>query len=142
MTYDAVVVGAGHNGLVAAAYLARAGLSVCVLERRQVIGGATISEEVWPGWTVSAASYVCSLLHPRIVDELDLRAHGYSVYRKSAASCTPRLDGRSLLLTRDEAENACEIAGFSKRDVAGHAAFANEVSRLGSVVFDALELEA
>ena len=121
--YDALVIGAGHNGLIAAAYLARGGMRVCVLEKSDVIGGATISEAVWPGWTVSAASYVCSLLHPRIVDELDLPAHGYSVYRKSAASFTPLSDGRSLLLTRDESENAAEIAKFSKRDAAGHAAF-------------------
>lgn len=138
--YDAIVVGAGHNGLVAAAYLARAGLQVCVVERSEVIGGATISEAVWPGWTVSAASYVCSLLAPRIVDELDLPAHGYSVYRKSAASFTPLPEGRSLLLTRDESENAREIAVFSKRDVDGHARFAEEVARLGAALnatFDA-----
>ena len=140
--YDAIVVGAGHNGLVAAAYLARGGMRVCVLERSEVIGGATISEAVWPGWTVSAASYVCSLLHPRIVDELDLPAHGYSVYRKSAASFTPLPDGRSLLLARDEVENAREIAKFSRSDVAGHAAFADEVSRLGSAVFDSFEAES
>ena len=69
--YDVVILGAGHNGLTAAAYLARAGMRVCVLERNEVIGGATISEAVWPGWTVSAASYVCSLLDPRIVDGPD-----------------------------------------------------------------------
>ena len=141
LKYDAVIVGAGHNGLVAAAYLARAGVRVCVLERAEAIGGATISEEVWPGWTVSAASYVCSLLHPGIVAELDLASHGYSVYRKSAASFTPLPDGRSLLLTRDEAENAREIARFSKKDVAGHAAFADEVARLGSAIFDAMEAQ-
>jgi len=134
LSYDAIVVGAGHNGLVAAAYLARAGLRVCVVERSEVIGGATISEAVWPGWTVSAASYVCSLLDPRIVDELDLPSHGYSVYRKSAASFTPLPDGRSLLLTRDENENAREIARFSKRDVDGHARFAQEVARLGAAL--------
>jgi len=142
MTYDALIVGAGHNGLVAAAYLARAGMRVCVLVRADVIGGATISEEVWPGWTVSAASYVCSLLHPSIAEELDLAAHGYSVYRKSAASFTPLPDGRSLLLTRDEAENAREIAKFSERDVRGHAAFADEVSALGAAVFDSFEAQS
>lgn len=138
-SFDAIVIGAGHNGLVAAAYLARSGLRVCVVERSEVIGGATISEAVWPGWTVSAASYVCSLLDPRIVRELDLPAHGYSVYRKSAASFTPLPDGRSLLLTRDERENAREIAAFSKRDVDGHARFADEVSRLGAALFDTFE---
>ena len=141
MKYDALVIGAGHNGLVAAAYLAHAGMRVCVLERSDVIGGATVSEAVWPGWTVSAASYVCSLLHPPIVADLDLPSHGYSIYRKCAASFTPLPDGRSLLLTRDEAENAIEIARFSKRDVAGHAAFADEVCRLGSAVFDSFERE-
>jgi phytoene dehydrogenase-like protein len=140
--YDAVVIGAGHNGLVAAAYLARSGRRVCVLERSDVIGGATISEEVWPGWTVSAASYVCSLLHPDVIRELDLASHGYTAYRKPAASFTPLLDGRSLLLTRDAEENAAEIARFSQKDVAGYRAFAQEVSRLGATIFDAFELES
>ena len=104
--YGAIVVGAGHNGLVAAAYLARAGVRTLVLERRDVPGGAAVSEEVWPGWTVSSASYVCSLLHPRIIRDLDLEARGYHAYPKNPASFTPLLDGRSLLLSRDEAANA------------------------------------
>ncbi len=138
MPYDVIVIGAGHNGLVAAAYLARAGRSVCVLERSDVIGGATVSEHPWPGWTVSTASYVCSLLHPQIIAELDLHSHGYDAYRKAAASFTPMLDGRSLLLTRDEAASAAEIALFSQRDVDGFRSLEAERERLGGLVFDAL----
>lgn len=138
MRYDAIVVGAGHNGLVAAAYLARAGLTVAVLERRELVGGAAVSEAVWPGWIVSTASYVCSLLHPRIVNDLDLSAHGYEAYLKDPASFTPLEDGRSLLLSRDDAANAREIASFSGRDIEGFRAFEAQATRLGGVIFDAL----
>jgi phytoene dehydrogenase-like protein len=137
--YDALIVGAGHNGLVAAAYLARAGKRVLVLERSERIGGAAVSLEVWPGWTVSAASYVCSLLHPRIIAELDLAAHGFAAYAKDPTSFTPLRDGRSLLLGRDDAANAREIAAFDQRDVAGFAAFEKEATRLGSLLADAFD---
>src|SRR3990170_1236791 len=78
-TYDAVIIGAGHNGLVCGAYLAKAGLKVCILERRHVVGGATVSEELWPGYTVSVASYVMSVLSPRVIADLELKRHGFEV---------------------------------------------------------------
>ena len=140
-SYDAIVVGAGHNGLVAAAYLARAGRRVLVIERRDVLGGAAVSENVWPGWTVSTASYVCSLLHPQIVEELALHKHGYDAYRKDPASFTPLPDGRSLLLGKDDASNEREISAFDPRDVAGFAAFEREATRLGALLFDAFEAD-
>jgi len=134
--YDSLIIGAGHNGLVAAAYLARAGRRVLVLERREIVGGAAVSEAVWPGWTVSSASYVCSLLHPRIIADLDLRARGYDAYRKEPASFTPLLDGRSLLLGSDEATNTHEITAFNPHDVAGYEAFDAEATSLGSQLAD------
>jgi phytoene dehydrogenase-like protein len=138
--YDAIVIGAGHNGLVSAAYLARAGLRTLVLERSHAIGGAAITEEIWPGWRVSVASYVCSLLHPRIIDELSLRAHGYDAYLKSPSAFTPLLDGRSLLLGRDAALNAREIAAFDPADVAGYAELDAERARLGATLADAFDV--
>src|SRR6476620_2220745 len=78
-TYDAVIVGGGHNGLVAASYLARAGLKVVVLERRHVLGGSAVTEEVFPGFRFSVASYVVSLLRPEIIRDFDLPRHGLEI---------------------------------------------------------------
>ena len=77
--YDAIVVGAGHNGLIAAGYLAKAGKKVLVLERRSIIGGATVTEEWFPGYHLSTCSYVCNLLLPEVMADLELERHGYEV---------------------------------------------------------------
>lgn len=107
-----------------------------VLERRDVLGGAAVTEPVWPGYRVSVASYVCSLLDPQVVADLDLGAHGYSAYRKEPASFTPLHDGRSLLLGSDDAANAREIAQFERADVAGFASFDAHAQRLGAALFE------
>jgi phytoene dehydrogenase-like protein len=141
-TYDAVVIGAGHNGLACAALLAKAGRSVAVFERYGEIGGATVSETgVWPGYTLSMASYVCSLLDPWLVEELDLRAHGFEYYRKDPYAFTPLQDGRSLLLGSDPAANAREIAAFDPGDVAGFQAYGERTDRAGRALFDAFSDE-
>jgi len=119
---DAVVVGAGHNGLVCAAYLARAGLRVTVLERRSVIGGACVTEEVWPGYRVSTASYVMSLLQPRIIRELELRKHGFEVLPTDHLF-VPFPDGRYFVYWDDLKKTCREIARFSRKDAETYPAF-------------------
>ncbi|GAO03784.1 NAD(P)/FAD-dependent oxidoreductase [Anaeromyxobacter sp. PSR-1] len=114
--FDLVVVGGGHNGLVAAAYAARAGQRTLVLEALDRLGGASGGDEPWPGFRVSTAAYVVSLFRPEIVRELDLARHGYAVLPRDPSSFTPLPDGRSLLLGPDPAMNQREIAKFSPRD--------------------------
>ena len=114
--YDSVVIGAGHNGLTAAAYLARAGQRVLVLERREVVGGACVTEEIWPGFKVSTAAYVNSLLRPEIIRDLDLKRHGFAMLPRNPSSFTPFPDGRSLMLGPDPELNRREVGKFSARD--------------------------
>lgn len=114
--FDCLIIGGGHNGLVAAAYLAKAGKSVCVLERRHVLGGCSVTEELWPGFKISVASYVVSLFQPQIIRELRLKQYGLSILPRNPSSFTPLLDGRSLLTGPDERATCREIAKFSKRD--------------------------
>jgi phytoene dehydrogenase-like protein len=114
--YDCIVIGAGHNGLVTAFYLARAGWKVLVLERRHIVGGAAVTEELWPGYKISTASYVVSLLLPEIERDLRLSEFGYRVLPRNPSSFTPLEDGRYLLLGPDKEANRREIAKFSSRD--------------------------
>lgn len=113
--YDAIVIGAGHNGLVTAAYLAKAGKKVLVLERRPLIGGATVTEEIYPGFKFSVFSYVVSLLRPEIVRELELARHGLEVLPLES-TLTPLPDGRSLYRDGDHFRTRRDIARFSPRD--------------------------
>lgn len=110
---------------------------MAVFERASAIGGAAVSErDLWPGYTLSTASYVCSLLDPWLVEELDLHARGLEYYRKDPYAFTPLLDGRSLLLGRDAAANAREISAFYSADVAGLEAYVERTDRLGKALFD------
>src|SRR5205085_9893880 len=115
-TYDAIVIGAGHNGLVTAAYLARAGRKVLVLERRGLVGGCVVTEELWPGVKVSTASYVNSLFRPEIIRELELKRHGFVMLPRSPSSFTPLPDGRYLFMGPDKEMTHREVSKFSKKD--------------------------
>jgi len=113
---DAVVVGAGHNGLIAAAYLARAGLGVIVCERREVVGGAAVTEEIAPGFRVSTASYSLSLLRPDIFAELDLGRRGVVVMPKDPQMFVPLPDGRAFFVWRDSARTRDELNAVNDGD--------------------------
>jgi phytoene dehydrogenase-like protein len=114
--YDIIIIGAGHNGLVTAAYLARAGRRVLVLERRSLVGGCVVTEELWPGFKVSTASYVNSLFRPEIIRDLELKRHGFVMLPRSPSSFTPLPDGRYLLMGPDKQMTHREVSKFSKRD--------------------------
>jgi phytoene dehydrogenase-like protein len=130
MDYDAIVVGGGHNGLTAAAYLAKAGLSVCVLERRDVLGGACVTEELWPGHRVSRASYVVSLLQPKVVADLELKRFGYEPHPLDPAYAALGEDGKVLLFHNDLAQTCASIARFSKADAAAYPGFEDLLEKM------------
>jgi len=131
---DVVVVGGGHNGLVAAAYLARAGLDTLVCERREVPGGAAVSEHPFgPDYTITSLSYVVSLLPPDIAADLRLERHGFHVYPQGPYFA-PRRDGRALRLPGDPGQRHAEIARFSERDAGAYDAYERHLAGLGAVL--------
>lgn len=131
---DAVVIGGGHNGLVAAAYLARAGLDVLVLERRDVLGGAAVTEELWPGYRVSTAAYLVSLLQDKVVQDLQLARYGYEILPKDPPYFSPRLDGQHFFMWRDMAKTCEELARLSKRDAERYPAYEEMLDRVTEFV--------
>ena len=133
--HDAIVVGAGHNGLVAAFYLARAGIRPLVLERREIIGGAAVTEEFHPGFRNSSASYVVSLLREEIVADMELKRHGYETIRLKGAFDLLH-DGRSLLLTGEEDHDRAQIGQVSNRDYDAMGRFDEAMARLSDFLRD------
>ena len=132
--YDAIIIGAGHNGLVTAAYLARAGKSVLVLEKRDLVGGCSVTEEIWPGYRVSTAAYLTSLLQQRIVDDLELHRFGYRVDAKDPAFFSAFPDDRYLFMWQDGRKTLAEIAKFSQHDADVFPAYEQHLERLAEVV--------
>jgi len=132
--YDAIIVGGGHNGLVTAAYLARAGRKVLVLERREMVGGCAVTEELWPGYRVSTAAYLTSLMQERVVRELELERHGYAVDPKDPAFFSVFPDGRHFFMWQDAGRTLEEIAKFSPKDAKTYPAFEEQLERIARVV--------
>ncbi|MGQ0798103.1 MAG: phytoene desaturase family protein [Methanobacteriota archaeon] len=132
-TYDAIVIGAGHNGLVAAAYLGKAGKRVLVLERRHVVGGAAVTEEVHPGFRFSELSYVCSMLRPEIIRGLDLPSHGFHVIPQDA-SFTPLPDGTFQYYRGDDEEAFQAISRFSRRDAEAMTPYSRLMTRMARFI--------
>lgn len=133
---DVVIIGGGHNGLVCAAYLARAGLSVSVVEKNAVVGGAALTEVFHPGFRNSVASYTVSLLNPKVIADLDLAAHGLRIVERPVANFWPIDSRRGLLMAYGLAARQQAIAQFSRRDAARLPAYDAALARAADVLRD------
>ena len=131
--YDALIIGAGHNGLVCGAYLAKAGLKTLVLERRPIIGGAAVTEEFTPGFRASIFSYVMSLLHPRVIAELELRRFGLEVLPANDLFC-PLAGGDYIIFSDDIKKTQAEFARFSQHDAEIYPAFDGYIQEAANIV--------
>jgi len=131
---DVVIIGAGHNSLVAAAYLAKAGKKVTVLERREVLGGCASTREVWPGYKISETSYVISLFQPKIIEDLKLKENGLVILPRNPSSITPDLNGPGIVLSRDQKRNHKEISRYSEKDAENFSLYEQSLERIVSVI--------
>ena len=139
--YDAVIIGGGHNGLVCAFYLARTGMRVRVLERRDVVGGAAVTEEFHPGFRNSTASYTVSLLNPQVIADMKLADHGYRVIERPVSNFLPQPDGRYLLAGGGLEKTQAEFRKFSEHDAAVLPAYYDALEAVADVLRD-LSLQA
>lgn len=132
--YDVIIIGAGHNGLVSSWYLARAGLRSLVLERRHLVGGACVTEELWPDFHVPTCAYSCYLLQPQVINDMGLRRHGFDVLPRATGAFVPFPDGQFLLTSNDEAETIAAIATFSPHDAAAFPAYRQFAERMANLL--------
>ena len=134
--YDALIIGAGHNGLVCAFYLARAGLRVRIVERRDIVGGAAVTEEFHPGFRNSVASYTVSLLQPKVIRDMRLVEHGYKVIERPISNFLPQEDGRYLKLGGGLEKTQAEFRKFSDKDAATLPAYYEALENVADVLRD------
>jgi phytoene dehydrogenase-like protein len=140
-SYDAIVIGGGHNGLVCAAYLAKAGKKVLVVEKRQVLGGAAVSEEIVPGFTFSTFSYVVSLFRPHIIRQLDLVKHGLLIIPMET-TYNPIPGDKGLVRWADYGRTRNEIARFSEKDASLYSEFGLAMGRLSRFTKNVIDTTA
>jgi len=136
MKYDAVIIGAGHNGLVCAFYLARAGLKVRIVERRDTVGGAAVTEEFHPGFRNSVASYTVSLLQPKVISDMKLADHGYRVIERPISNFLPQEDGGYLKLGGGLEKTQAEFRKFSEHDARVLPAYYESLESVADVLRD------
>jgi phytoene dehydrogenase-like protein len=134
------IIGGGHNGLVCACYLARAGMRVTILEKRDIVGGAAVTEEFHPGFRNSVASYTVSLLHPRVIDDLNLKSHGLEILERRINNYLPLPDGDGFVSHADPALMAAEVERFSTRDVQALARYYRKLEGIVPAIKDIMLL--
>lgn len=133
-SYDIIIIGAGHNGLVAACYLAKAGLKTLVLERRQIVGGAAVTEEIYPGFRCSTLAHNAGPFFPQIAKDLDLARHGLEIITPDARVLALTPDGRSICIYNETARTVSEIEKVSPRDARSYPEFERSFSRIGKML--------
>src|SRR5438105_480497 len=139
-TRDVVIIGGGHNGLVTAFYLAEAGFKPLVLERREIVGGAAITEEFHPGFKCSTLSHSAGPLRPEIIRDMELAQHGLKLITPEIGAAALSPDGRALVLYDDTRRTAQEISKFSQKDAVGYPEFQQSLQKIGRVIGEALKL--